>query len=115
MVVVEERVENQEIAADRRSAINRIVGVQHDVAFAEWDIHHHRPSRNVAPVKQTRREKLTLVGKAKNDAWTQSGRNDAQGSAHLLVGDGSRLPRLDRAPLGNVKPGIENRPSLRNV
>src|SRR5690348_14531321 len=115
MVVVEQRVEDQEITADRGSAINRIIRVQHDVSFPKRDIDDNRSPRYVASIQQPGGEQLALVSKAQNDARPQCRRNDRQRVPHLLVRDRCCLPWLDRTSLRNVEFRVKGDAPLRNI
>ena len=52
VVEVENRVEHQEVRAHRGTAIHRVVGEQHHVAFFIRRVYHHRSLRNGAAAVQ---------------------------------------------------------------
>src|SRR5258705_5063993 len=52
VVVIQDGVEHQEIAADRLATPHGIVGEQHHVSLLERRVHHHGPLRDVPPTLQ---------------------------------------------------------------
>src|SRR5690242_3214987 len=52
VIVIEQRIEHEEVAPDRGPAINRVIRIEHDVTLAERDIDHHWTSRDIAAVQQ---------------------------------------------------------------
>ena len=93
-IVVEERVEHQEIAADRRATLHRIVSEQDDVPFSKRDVDDHRPLSDIVTIEKARRQELALIGKPQNNPRPERRRNDRERIAQLLVCHGSGLPRL---------------------
>src|SRR2546425_6544705 len=78
VVPVEQRVEHEEVAPDRRTAVHRVVREQHDVSLLERRVEHDRALGDVGAVEQSGDEELALIGKAQDRARTLIGRNDVE-------------------------------------
>jgi hypothetical protein len=53
-IEVEQSIEDEEIASDRFAAVHGIIGEKNDVPLRQWDIHDHRPLRDIAAVEKAR-------------------------------------------------------------
>src|SRR3981081_4525583 len=115
VVEVEQRVENEEIAADRLAAVHRIVGEQNHVSLAHRRVDHHWPLRDVGPIEQSGHEQIALIAESEDPPGPQRGRNDVQRISQLLIGYRSRLPRLKRLPLWDIIARVQSDSTLRGV
>ena len=94
MVEIEERVEDEEVAADRRTPPHGIVGKENDVSFPQRHVHDNRTLRYIISVEKARREKIALIAETQYYPRSQRGRNYRERIPHLLVGHWCRLPGL---------------------
>jgi hypothetical protein len=67
VIEVQERVENEEVAADRCAPPHGIVGKKNDVPLSQRNIHDDGPLRDIVAVEKPRREKIALIAQTQND------------------------------------------------
>src|ERR1700675_2270438 len=92
VVEVEERVENEEVAADRRATPHGVVGKENDVPLAQRNVDDDGALRDIVAVEKSRREKIALIAETQRYARPQRRRNHLQRISHLLVRHRLRLP-----------------------
>src|SRR5712692_8105441 len=96
VVVIQNGIENEEIAALGLATPDRIVRKQHDVALVDRYIDDRRMlSDLVTRFHEAGHEKLLRIGIPQHHARPGSWWNDVDAVAQLLVGDRRGLPRLD--------------------
>src|SRR5439155_14338433 len=89
LVEIQNRVVNQEVAAERLASPDWIVREEDDVSLVERRVDDGRMLRDLAAVlDETRHEQIARVGVAQNHARARRGRDDVDAVAQLLVGDG---------------------------
>src|SRR4051794_16453656 len=95
MIEVQQRVEDQEIAALGLAAPDRVVREGDDVPLLEWYVDNGRVLRDLGAVfNQARHEQVAVVRVAENHARTRRRRNHVDAVAQLFLGDRNRLPRV---------------------
>src|SRR3954469_15328741 len=94
-VEVEYGVEDEEVAAVRLAAPDRVYREEQDVARARGHVNDGRVLRYLAAVvEQARDEQVLRVRVAQDDARALRGRDDVRIVPHLLRRDGDGLPDL---------------------
>src|SRR5262245_19239250 len=86
VVVVQDRVEDEEVASVRLAAPDRVVREEDDVALVDRNVDDHRPLRDLgAGVEQARDEQIAGVTITHDDPRTLAGRDDADAIPQLLL------------------------------
>src|SRR5262249_18334195 len=94
-VKLQDRVQDETVAAPGLGPPDRVVREEHHVALLDRHVHHGRMLRDLlAVVDEARDEKILGVGVAQHDARPLGGWDDEDRVALLVVGQGHGLPEL---------------------